>query len=108
MWVLRSSAGPDAETPAFIFRVRPGNTKTVGRATRVDFVVDAPLVSRVHCRLDASRSGQLEVQDLGSTNGTFVNGRRVQHAVLAPGDRLRVGRVELTITKEAGAGPAHP
>ena len=107
MWVLRSSAGPDADTPVFVFRVRPGNTKTVGRARRVDFVVDAPLVSRVHCRLDASRSGQLEVQDLGSTNGTFVNGRRVQHALLAPGDRLRVGRVELTITKETGTGPAN-
>ena len=107
MWVLRSSAGPDADTPVFVFRVRPGNTKTVGRARRVDFVVDAPLVSRVHCRLEASRSGQLEVQDLGSTNGTFVNGRRVQHALLAPGDRLRVGRVELTITKETGTGPAN-
>lgn len=107
MWVLRSSTGPDADTPAFVFRVRLGSTKTIGRATRVDFVVDAPLVSRVHCRLEASRSGQLEVQDLRSTNGTFVNDRRVQHALLAPGDRLRVGRVELTITRETGTGTAH-
>lgn len=107
MWVLRSSTGPDADTPAFVFRVRLGSTKTIGRATRVDFVVDAPLVSRVHCRLEASRSGQLEVQDLRSTNGTFVNDRRVQHALLAPGDRLRVGRVELMITRETGTGTAH-
>jgi len=107
VWVLRSSTGPDADTPAFVFRVRLGSTKTIGRATRVDFVVDAPLVSRVHCRLEASRSGQLEVQDLRSTNGTFVNDRRVQHALLAPGDRLRVGRVELTITRETGTGTAH-
>jgi pSer/pThr/pTyr-binding forkhead associated (FHA) protein len=36
------------------------------------------------------------VKDLGSANGIFVNGRRVSHAVLNPGDRLRLGDVELT------------
>ena len=60
-------------------------------------VVDAALVSRVHCRLTVSDAGLLEVQDLESTNGTWVNDRRVERLALAAGDRLRVGRVELVV-----------
>ncbi len=99
MWVLRSSeSGGQDET--LTFRILPGNEKTIGRAKGVDFVVDAPLVSRVHCRLTAHPAGQLEVEDLKSTNGTLVNGQRVKHATLKVGDRLGVGRVELTVGRE--------
>lgn len=98
MWILRSFV--EAE-PALTFRVLPGTIKTVGRAVRSDFILDAAMVSRVHCRLSVSTDGQLEVEDLKSTNGTFVNDRRVERAVLAAGDRLRVGRVELSVTKES-------
>jgi pSer/pThr/pTyr-binding forkhead associated (FHA) protein len=76
----------------------PGSTKTVGRATRADFIVDAPLVSRVHCRLSAG-AAELEVVDLESTNGTFVNGERITRALMKQGDRLGVGRVEMTIER---------
>ncbi|MCL4812261.1 MAG: FHA domain-containing protein [Vicinamibacteraceae bacterium] len=96
MWILHSPATPEAG--AFTFRVSPGAIKTIGRAIRADFIVDAALVSRFHCRLSAARDGRLKVEDLGSTNGTFVNDRRVQHAALVPGDRLRVGRVELVVS----------
>ena len=65
----------------------------MGRAPRADFVVDAPLVSRLHCRLTLQDAGVL-VEDLESTNGTFVNGRRIRRGLLASGDTLRVGRVE--------------
>ena len=95
MWILQS-----AETT---FRLRPGAIKTVGRAPRADFVVDAALVSRVHCRLTAG-DDDLEVVDLSSTNGTFVNDKRVKKARLSNGDRLRVGRVELTVEKKARHG----
>ena len=95
MWVLRTAE--DAELP-FLFRILPGNIKTVGRATRADFIVDAPLVSRLHCRLTAG-AAELEVVDLESTNGTFVNGERVSRALLKRGDRLGVGRVEMTLEK---------
>jgi pSer/pThr/pTyr-binding forkhead associated (FHA) protein len=78
----------------------PGPPKTLGRATRADFVVDAPLVSRVHCRLSVTDDGQLQVEDLRSTNGTFVNDRRVERAVLVAGDRLRLGRAELVVERE--------
>jgi pSer/pThr/pTyr-binding forkhead associated (FHA) protein len=91
MWILQGS-----ET---IFRLASGAVKTVGRAPRADFVVDAALVSRVHCRLTATND-RLEVVDLKSTNGTFVNDKRVTQAHLFAGDRLRVGRVELRINKK--------
>jgi pSer/pThr/pTyr-binding forkhead associated (FHA) protein len=93
MWILHS---PDADAHSWTFRVRPGGVKTVGRARRADFIVDAALVSRLHCRLEAT-DDSLEVIDLSSTNGTYVNGKRVDRAQLATGDRLRVGRVEWTV-----------
>jgi pSer/pThr/pTyr-binding forkhead associated (FHA) protein len=95
MWILQS-AGPEPEP--LVFRLAPRSIKTVGRATGADFVLDAALVSRVHCRLEAGES-HLEVIDLSSTNGTFVNDKRIERARLAIGDRLRVGRVELTVEK---------
>lgn len=95
MWVLRTGEGAD---PPFTFRILPGSIKTIGRATRADFVVDAALVSRLHCRLTAGAS-ELEVVDLESTNGTFVNGQRATRARLNDGDRLGVGRVELLVEK---------
>ena len=92
MWTLRS-AEPEG---ALTFRLSPGAIKTVGRAARADFIVDVALVSRLHCRITA-RADTLEVVDLKSTNGTYVNGRRVDRAALKSGDRLRIGRVELTV-----------
>ena len=97
MWLLTTIDG--AEAP-FTFRIVPGNIKTVGRAPRADFIVDAPRVSRLHCRLTAG-TAELEVVDLESTNGTFVNGERVDRAVLKTGDRLGVGRVELAVTRQS-------
>jgi pSer/pThr/pTyr-binding forkhead associated (FHA) protein len=91
MWILQSE---DAT-----FRLSPGAVKTVGRAPRADFIVDAALVSRLHCRLSAS-DDTVEVVDLESTNGTYVNGKRVTKARLAKGDTLRVGRVELTVERQ--------
>jgi pSer/pThr/pTyr-binding forkhead associated (FHA) protein len=94
MWILRS------QEPEFAFRLLPGEIRTIGRATGAQFVVEAPLVSRVHCRLTCSADGRLIVEDLGSTNGTFVDARRVEGAVpLAPGTTLTVGRVGFTVTR---------
>jgi pSer/pThr/pTyr-binding forkhead associated (FHA) protein len=98
MWLLRTTERLP-EQPDLAFRVLPGGMKTVGRAGRADFVVDAALVSRVHCRLTSAPDGRLEVEDLKSTNGTWVNDRRVTRAVLVAGDRLRVGRVELLVER---------
>src|SRR5947208_1294124 len=95
MWLLKTADGTE---PPFTFRILPGNIKTIGRAPRADFIVDAALVSRLHCRLTAGAAA-LEVLDLDSTNGTYVNGERTPRATLHSGDRLGVGRVELTVDK---------
>ena len=79
----------------------PGGVRTLGRAAGADFIVDAAMVSRVHCRLTVLADGGLELRDLDSTNGTFVNGQRVETARLAPGDRMQVGRVELVALRES-------
>ena len=90
MWILQSS-----ETT---FRLTPGAVKTVGRAPRADFILDAALVSRLHCRITAS-DDTLEVVDLSSTNGTYVNDKRIRKATVSPGDRLRVGRIEMRVDR---------
>jgi pSer/pThr/pTyr-binding forkhead associated (FHA) protein len=64
-------------------------------------ILDAALVSRVHCRLEAGRDG-IDVVDLSSTNGTFVNDQRIERAAISTGDRLRIGRVELLIERADG------
>jgi pSer/pThr/pTyr-binding forkhead associated (FHA) protein len=93
MWVLKTAE--DADAP-FLFRILPGSIKTIGRAPRADFIVEAALVSRLHCRLSAGAT-ELEVVDLESTNGTYVNGQRTDRAILKNGDRLGVGRVDLIV-----------
>jgi pSer/pThr/pTyr-binding forkhead associated (FHA) protein len=94
MWILETIG--DAPERPLKFRLRPGDVKTIGRTRRADIVVEAPLVSRLHCRLEAADEA-IAVVDLKSTNGTFVNGKRVTRAAVRSGDRLTIGRVELTI-----------
>ena len=90
-WILES------RNPEVVLRLTPDTVKTIGRTARADFILDAALVSRVHCRLTTT-ADQLSVEDLESTNGTHVNGKRVTKATtLKAGDILGVGRVELEI-----------
>lgn len=64
----------------------------VGRREDCDLRVPLGEVSRKHCRL--IRDGDsLKIEDLGSSNGTFLNGQRVQEAQLSPGDSIQVGPV---------------
>ena len=98
-WQLRAGA-PGGR--AAVLRLRPDMVRTLGRAAIADLVVEAPLLSRVHCRLTA-RADMLLVEDLRSTNGTFVNGRRVERAALGDGDRLTVGRVEFAVSRQSAA-----
>ena len=93
----RSSWVLEAEGGAYRFRVGSGRARTLGRSTNADFVLDAPLVSRFHCSLSVT-DGELTVENLSRSNGTFVNDRRVERAVLKAGDRLRAGRIELVVS----------
>ena len=95
MWILKTDS--EHERDGCVFRLMPGAIKTLGHATRADFILDAALVSRLHCRFTARESGELEVEDLSSTNGTYVNDVRVKRRPLSPGDLVRIGRVKLTV-----------
>lgn len=105
MWTLQSVEPADV---GLTFRLPPGALKTMGRAPRADFVVDAALVSRVHCRFTLNATNELELEDLGSTNGTFVNGRKVTRATLNDGDKLTVGRVQFVVNSGLNAQSGNP
>jgi hypothetical protein len=76
-----------------------GSRAVVGRSRECDVVLDDPNVSRRHAELRRDGAGW-SVADLGSTNGVKVNGRRVDHAELSPGDRVTFGLVDLTFELE--------
>ena len=97
MWILQSN--DETEGGPYTFRMSPGRVRTLGRGPRANFVLDAALVSRTHCRLVVA-DGELVVENLSSTSGTFVNGLSVERSILKVGDRLRAGPVELTVSAE--------
>lgn len=68
----------------------------IGRTTDNQIVVNDPLASRKHARLVASAEG-LIIEDLGSANGTFVNGHRQQRAVLRERDIITIGNVDFVV-----------
>jgi pSer/pThr/pTyr-binding forkhead associated (FHA) protein len=85
MHALRFTAGPLAGR-----RVEVTSVLVLGRQT-ADLVIEDPQVSRRHA-LVRPAGDVLEVEDLGSRNGTWVNGARVSGTIrLAPGDRVRLG-----------------
>ena len=75
--------------------VLSGERVMIGRSRECDVVVSDPNVSRRHIELRRGERGWAAV-DLGSTNGMKVNGRRVGHAELGPGDRITIGVTDLT------------
>ncbi len=91
---------------------------TVGRADEADLVLDDQGISRTHARLTADPAGPL-IEDLGSSNGTFVNGQRVVGAHrLTEGDEIQMGAAVVEVVggsgetqvmaPDAGATEAHP
>jgi adenylate cyclase len=90
--------------------VAPGRTLVVGRAEDCDLPIADPTVSRRHAELDATDFG-LRLHDLGSTNGTFVDGRRITEALALPGAQIAFGKVGFELQQPepaaaAGAGAA--
>ena len=90
------------EPRAEIREIPIGVGLTIGRATDNDLVLRDERVSRHHGRI-AGRRGTLLYADLGSTNGTEVNGQRVTEVVLGPGDLIRIGASTLEVEVD-GAG----
>jgi hypothetical protein len=75
--------------------VLSGSRVVLGRSREADIVLQDPNVSRRHAELRRGDEGW-QVVDLGSTNGIKVNGRRVDHQPLRPGDQITIGVTDLT------------
>lgn len=72
---------------------------TVGRHDDCQLRIKSSQVSRRHCEI-FEKKGLLLVKDLGSSNGTYVNGKRIEEQrVLEPGDELTIGQVKLRVAK---------
>ncbi len=67
-----------------------GQEIVIGRSSELDMVLVEEMVSRKHARI-ALTDGTISIEDLGSTNGTFVNGEKVQRGTLREGDRVLIG-----------------
>ena len=74
----------------------------VGRSSDLDMVLVEDMVSRKHAKISAGE-GQILIQDLGSTNGTFVNGEKIKKARLKEGDRILIGTSIIKLISVDGA-----
>lgn len=82
-----------------------GSLQRVGRSSRNEIAIADPTVSKEHAEI-TTREGRLFVRDLGSRNGTRVNGIEAREALaLSPGDRLEVGHVLLAVTRDEPSRP---
>jgi pSer/pThr/pTyr-binding forkhead associated (FHA) protein len=67
----------------------------VGRDPSCDILINDPSISRRHCQFTLDADGALVVRDLGSTNGVYVEDRRVSKAIVRPGEIVQIGSVLL-------------
>ncbi|GGV30907.1 hypothetical protein GCM10010277_14200 [Streptomyces longisporoflavus] len=103
---LHVVAGPDAGGVHLLH----GGQIRVGRSADADVPLDDPDVSRLHCAVTLAPDGRVTVTDLGSTNGTTVDGRDItdRPVHLTPGSLLRLGESALRLTAGDGTGGVLP
>jgi hypothetical protein len=82
-------------------QISPDRSLVIGRSRSCDLRVPSGDASRRHAEITATLEGYL-LRDLGSTNGTFVNGEQVREHVLQPGDRIQIADSTITFCQLAG------
>src|SRR6266581_1961697 len=83
-----------------------GRQVVLGRDPSCDVVLDDNLVSRRHAQLEVDDSGRMVLRDLGSRNGTFVNGQRIEGAVVLGGnERIGIGDAQISLAPEVAPAP---
>ncbi len=105
MYKLTVVAGPNRGST---FAVQDGET-TIGRQTGNTIILPSTKVSKRHCALVVD-NGEIQVKDLGSSNGTFVNGVLARNRKIRAGDRISVGEFVFELSNPASRGtrPAIP
>ena len=93
---------PSARLPDIEFA--PGESKTIGRGTYADVMIDDPSLSRLHARLTRDAGGMLQVEDLESTNRVVVNGVQHKSTTLQANDVITFGVVEYTVLVREPSG----
>ena len=91
MFKLIITAGPDK---GLAFSLDADQIVQLGRSQAATHRLTDPAVSRVHCEIEVIKGNRVLLTDLES-RGTYVNGKRVEEALLKPGDVIRVGETEL-------------
>lgn len=86
-------------------QLRPGESVLIGRSRACRLRVTDGDASRRHAEI-LSRGDRFAIRDLGSTNGTFVNGQRVDERLLEPGDTIRIGSRTITFCQVGVTGAA--
>lgn len=74
----------------------PSSVTIIGRRQDCDLCIPLMVISRRHCEVNMDQ-GVLTVRDLGSRNGTFVNGERIDETILDPGDEIQIGPLKFII-----------
>jgi pSer/pThr/pTyr-binding forkhead associated (FHA) protein len=75
-----------------------GGPVVIGRSREAGLVIEDPYASDFHARIAPEGDGRFRIQDMGSTNGTFVNGDRLgAPATVGPGDEIQIGRTTMGI-----------
>ncbi len=89
-----------------VFEVKKGQTVVVGRGSKCDVRVLDTMLSRVHCKV-SEENGEYILLDEGSTNGTFVDDKKVERLVLKSGSLIELGTttIEFTIEEAEASGP---
>jgi pSer/pThr/pTyr-binding forkhead associated (FHA) protein len=68
----------------------PDNTTVIGRRHDCDLCIPLKTVSRRHCQLNQNNE-TLKIRDLGSSGGTFLNGKKIEETTVKPGDYIKIG-----------------
>ena len=102
-WALRFISG---KYQGGEFPLRPNREIIIGRSSDLDMVLVEDMVSRKHAKITTD-DHVVTIQDLGSTNGTFVNGEKVRKADLKDGDRILIGTSIIKIIFVDGENTSH-
>jgi hypothetical protein len=100
LWTLRFISG---KYQGGEFPLRPNREIVIGRSSDLDMVLVEDMVSRKHAKILTDDKG-VTIQDLGSTNGTFVNGEKIRKVELKDGDRILIGTSIIKLVAVSGEG----
>jgi pSer/pThr/pTyr-binding forkhead associated (FHA) protein len=101
MWTLKFISG---KYQGGEFPLRPNREIIIGRSSDLDMVLVEDMVSRKHAKISTDEH-TVSIQDLGSTNGTFVNGEKIRAIRLKEGDRILVGTSIIKLVTASGEAP---